>query len=226
MKQFLSYNNILDIHPNPHEVKSNDIANIYDDKMISDLMMIYMKNPGSRFKILYLDPEETKPIIFTALDLDKNEKIQRPLTLTDVIYICTKIAVVDADRMCYVVRYPIGDYLGAFFTKVHILSTNDTVRLQFRDEVYDTYPKIDPSLPHSVVSTSFASTVNMSNSRLKAIGGDYDGDTIKSTGIWSDEANAEAEKLMYSKVYNIKAECASAFPIEIECLNGLYALTK
>ena len=32
MKQFLSYNNILDIHPNPHEVKSNDIANIYDDK--------------------------------------------------------------------------------------------------------------------------------------------------------------------------------------------------
>lgn len=226
MKQFLSYNNILDIHPNPHEVKSNDIANIYDDKMVSDLMMIYMKNPGSRFKILYLDPEETKPIIFTALDLDKNEKIQRPLTLTDVIYICTKIAVVDADRMCYVVRYPIGDYLGAFFTKVHILSTNDTVRLQFRDEVYDTYPKIDPSLPHSVVSTSFASTVNMSNSRLKAIGGDYDGDTIKSTGIWSDEANAEAEKLMYSKVYNIKAECASAFPIEIECLNGLYALTK
>ena len=226
MKQFLSYNNILDIHPNPHEVKSNDIANIYDDKMISDLMMIYMKNPGSRFKILYLDPEETKPIIFTALDLDKNEKIQRPLTLTDVIYICTKIAVVDADRMCYVVRYPIGDYLGAFFTKVHILSTNDTVRLQFRDEVYDTYPKIDPNLPHSVVSTSFASTVNMSNSRLKAIGGDYDGDTIKSTGIWSDEANAEAEKLMYSKVYNIKAECASAFPIEIECLNGLYALTK
>lgn len=226
MKQFLSYNNILDIHPNPHEVKSNDIANIYDDKMISDLMTIYMKNPGSRFKILYLDPEETKPIIFTALDLDKNEKIQRPLTLTDVIYICTKIAVVDADRMCYVVRYPIGDYLGAFFTKVHILSTNDTVRLQFRDEVYDTYPKIDPNLPHSVVSTSFASTVNMSNSRLKAIGGDYDGDTIKSTGIWSDEANAEAEKLMYSKVYNIKAECASAFPIEIECLNGLYALTK
>lgn len=226
MKQFLSYNNILDIHPNPHEVKSNDIANIYDDKMVSDLMMIYMKNPGSRFKILYLDPEETRPIMFTALDLDKNEKIQRPLTLTDVIYICTKIAVVDADRMCYVVRYPIGDYLGAFFTKVHILSTNDTVRLQFRDEVYDTYPKIDPNLPHSVVSTSFASTVNMSNSRLKAIGGDYDGDTIKSTGIWSDEANAEAEKLMYSKVYNIKAECASAFPIEIECLNGLYALTK
>jgi hypothetical protein len=66
----------------------------------------------------------------------------------------------------------------------------------------------------------------MSNSRLKALGADYDGDTIKSVGLWSDEANKKAEELMYSKVYNIKAEGDSVYVIEIECLNGLYALTK
>ena len=226
MKQFLSYNNIQDIHPNKDEVKPSNISNIYDDKMIEDLLMIYMENPGSRFRQLYLDPNKTIPIIFEALDIKRNEKISRPLTLTDVIYLCCKSAVVDADRMVYTVRYPIGDYLGAFFTKVHILSTVNTTQIQFRGETFTSYPDIDTNLSHMKVSTSFADTVTPSNSRLKAICGDYDGDTVKSVGLWSDEANKRAEELMYSKVYNITPQCTTVYTIEIECLNGLYALTK
>jgi hypothetical protein len=61
---------------------------------------------------------------------------------------------------------------------------------------------------------------------LQAIGGDYDGDTVKSVGIWSDEANAKAEELMMSKIYNIKPDCTTMYSIQIECLGGLYALTK
>jgi hypothetical protein len=175
---------------------------------------------------LYLDEEGNVPIQMEYLDVKKNEMVTRPLTLTDVIYICAKIVIVDGNRHVYTVRYPIGDYLGAFFTKVHILSTVDTMEIQFRGETYDTYPIIDPEAPHKIVSVSFADTLTPSNSRLKAIGGDYDGDTVKSTGLWSDEANKQAEELMYSKIYNIKAECDSVYVIEIECLNGLYALTK
>ena len=66
----------------------------------------------------------------------------------------------------------------------------------------------------------------MSNSRLSNLGGDYDGDTIKSTGIWSDEANEQAEKMMLSKVYNLRPDLTAAYPIAIEALNGLYGLTK
>lgn len=226
MKQFLSYNNIHDIHPNKEEVKAVDITNIYDNKMIDDLLRIYMNNPGGRFRKLYLDPSNTKPIMFQYLDIKKNETITRPITLTDVIYLCCKSAVVDANRTVYTVRYPIGDYLGAFFTKVHILSTINTTRIQFRGEVFNTYPLIDVDLPHNRVSTSFSDTITPSNSRLAAIGGDYDGDTVKSIGIWSDEANKRAEELMYSKVYNVTPQCTTPFPIKIECLNGLYALTK
>ena len=199
MKQFLSPNNILAIHPNKDEVKTSVIQDMYDDREIDNLMRIFMENPGSRFKKLYLDPEHTKPIIFEAFDINKNEKISRPLTLTDVIYLCCKVAVVDADRMVYTVRYPIGQHFGAFFTKVALMSTIDTMKIQFMGETFKCYPKIDPELPHSKVSTLFVDVVNMVNSRLKPIGGDYDGDTIKSTGIWSDEANAQAEELMYSK---------------------------
>jgi hypothetical protein len=116
--------------------------------------------------------------------------------------------------------------MGAFFTKVHILSTNNTTRIQFNGEVYNTYPIINLEASHNRVATSFADTLTPSNSRLKVIGGDYDGDTVKSVGIWSDEANAKAEELMYSKIYNIKPDCTTMYSIEIECLGGLYALTK
>jgi hypothetical protein len=226
MKQFFTYSNIQDIHPNKEEVKPGVLNNIYDNKMIEDLCTIYMENPGSRFRIMYLDAENTIPLQMEYLDIKKNETVTRPVTLTDVIYLCCKIVIEDAGRMVYTVRYPIGDYLGSFFTKVHILSTLETTRIQFRGETYNYYPVIDVERPHNRVATSFIETINMSNSRLKALGADYDGDTVKSIGLWSDEANQKAEELMYSKIYNIKAECDSVYVVEIECLNGLYALTK
>ena len=226
MKEFFSFSNIQQIHPDPGEINSAMLANIYDNRMIEDLCEIYMKNPGSRFKIMYLDDKNEKPIKMTYLDVKSNQTITRPVTLTDVVYLACKSAIVDADRHVYTVRYPIGDYMGAFFTKVHILSTNNTCEINFNGEVYDTYPVIDLEASHNRVATSFADTLTPSNSRLQAIGGDYDGDTVKSVGIWSDEANDKAEELMLSKIYNIKPDCTTMYSIQIECLGGLYALTK
>jgi hypothetical protein len=119
-----------------------------------------------------------------------------------------------------------GDHYGAFFTYPVLLSTVSTMVMEWQGERYDHYPVIDLEASHIRVSTLFADTLTPANSRLKAIGGDYDGDTVKSTGIWSDDANEEAERLMKSKFYNIRMECTTMFPIAIECLNGLYALTK
>lgn len=226
MKEFFSFSNIQQIHSDPGEINSAMLANVYDNRMIEDLCEIYMKNPGSRFRIMYLDDKNEKPINMTYLDVKKNQTVTRPVTLTDVVYLACKSAIVDADRHVYTVRYPIGDYMGAFFTKVHILSTNNTTEINFNGEVMDTYPIIDLEAHHNKVATSFADTLTPSNSRLKAIGGDYDGDTVKSVGIWSDEANEKAEELMMSKIYNIKPDCTSIYSIEIECLGGLYALTK
>jgi len=226
MRQFLSYDNLVSIHPNPDEISRADIDNIYDDKMIEDLIKIFMQNPGARFRIIFMDPKQSKPIIFNALDLKTKQPVSRPLTLTDVIYLCCYNVTVKADRHVYTVRYPIGDHLGAFFTKVHVLSTNKTTPIQFNGEVYNTYPIIDPQMSHAQVSTQFIDVINMANSRLVNLGGDYDGDTVKSTGIWSDEANKQAEDLMYSKVYCVRPDLRAAFPIEKECLNGLFGLTK
>lgn len=226
MRQFFSFSHIQAIHPNPGEVNSAELANIYDNKMIEDLTKIYMKNPGSRFMKLYLDAEKTKPILFEGYDELNKQKVVRHLTLTDVIYLCCYDAVVVPKRKAYLVRFPIGDHLGAFFTDIFILSTTRTTEMKFEERVYDSYPVVDPELPHSVVSTSFAETVNPSNSRLKAIGGDYDGDTVKSVGLWSEEANKRAEELMYAKIYNVKFDCSPIYFIDLSSVNGLYALSK
>ena len=120
-----------------------------------------------------------------------------------------------------------------FFTRFNalniaywIVSHINLVAIQFNGEIFEHYPIINLEAPHNRVATSFADTLTPSNSRLNQLCGDYDGDTVKSTGIWSDEANKKAEELMYSKIYNIKPECASMYPIAIECLQGLYGLTK
>ena len=226
MRQFLSYDNLISFHSNPEEIKRSDIDNMYDDMKIDELLRIFMQNPGSRFKIIYGDPEETKPIIFNAVNAKTKETISRPLTLTDAVYICVYNVTVKAGRHVYTVRYPIGDYLGAFFTRIHVLSTNDTMHVQFQGEDYPSYPVIDPDMSHMRVSTSFIDVLQMSNSRLENLGGDYDGDTVKSTGVWSDEANEQAEQMMLSKVYNIRTDQTAAFPINKEALNGLFGLTK
>lgn len=226
MKQFLSYDNLQQIHPNPNEIDRGNILNMYDDREIESLIQVFMSNPGSRFRVMYLDPENTKPIIFQAMDLGKNEQISRPMTLTDVVYLAIYQGVIIPDRMAYLVRYPIGKYLGAFFTRIHALSTNRTMKVQYQGYTYDTYPVVDLSASHARVSTMFVDVVNMANTRLPNIGGDYDGDTVKSTGIWSDEANEKARQLMRSKIYNVYSDNSSVFPCTLECLTGLYGLTK
>ena len=226
MKQFMSYDNLSAIHTKPEEVNRANILNMYDDRELEALIQIFMTNPGSRFKVLYLDPEQTKPIMFNAMDLEKNEQIIRPFTLTDLIYLSIHLGVILPEKMAYVVRYPIGRYLGAFFTGIFTLSTNRTMKIQYQGTVFETYPKVDLEASHARVSTMFVDVVNMANTRLPNIGGDYDGDTIKSTGIWSDEANAKARELMLSKIYNVYSDNSSVFPCSLECLTGLYGLTK
>ena len=226
MREFFSYNNLMTVCYNKEDIKPGVISNIYDNEMIDTMCKIFKENPGARFQRIYLDAEKTVPAKIEYLDVDNNKTVVRDLTLTDVVYLCCTIAIVDADRMCYLVRYPIGHYLGNFFTKVHILSTQETVHIQFMGRDFKYYPLIDLNKTHDQVAIYFTDVINMSNSRLKSIGGDYDGDTVKSIGIWSDEANKRAKELMYSKIYSIKPQCESTYVVEIECLNGLYGLTK
>ena len=55
---------------------------------------------------------------------------------------------------------------------------------------------------------------------------DYDGDQVSERGIWSDEANAEAEKLMSEKMTALDIRGNNIKSVAKELYNSMYELTK
>ena len=60
-------------------------------------------------------------------------------------------------------------------------------------------PQIDLNYDKNFISTYFLDTIAMSNLYLAGLGGDYDGDQVTIKSVFSQEANAECERIMLSK---------------------------
>lgn len=185
-----------------------DPLSYYNSDKIQEIIDQFIGTPATRFRPVELpvDLDGTTamlPIHFSGHG--KNEKIKdiktpqlynRVLTWTDLLY----MAAVDTlyDKHVYITRYPLEDYFGTFPSRVFVLSTMKTMPMIYNERNYPFYPQIDPSLPEAEVSTLFNDTVTMDNTYLKGLGGDYDGDQVSLKGIFSAEANAEAEEIMHS----------------------------
>ena len=152
----------------------------YSDSEIQKIIDQFVNTPRIRFRPVTLPTEEgNKPIYFTGQG--KNRKPTsfrasgigtRVLTWTDLLY----MAAVDvcADKHVYITRYPLEDYFGTFPSRIHVLSTMKTTPMIVNDQLYKYYPDIDPTLPEAKVGTLFNDTVNMDNTYLKGLGGDFE----------------------------------------------------
>jgi hypothetical protein len=150
--------------------------------------------------------------------------LDRPITVTDVLY----MACVDVceRRHAMISRYPVGTDKGIFFNKIRVQSTIDHIQIRFNGKDYQFYPKIDLKTPHERIGISFVDTCVFSNSMLSGLGGDYDGDMVSCRGIWTDEANAEAEKIMNSKISALTINSDNIRTVSKEIFNAFYELTK
>jgi hypothetical protein len=92
--------------------------------------------------------------------------------------------------------------------------------------VYINYPKIDLNMSKENISVAFADTVTMSNLYLTGLGGDYDGDQVTAKGVYSQEANQEAKKIMKSKSHILNIYGENMRKTEKEGIQTLYMLTK
>ena len=71
----------------------------------------------------------------------------------------------------------------------------------------------------------FVDSMNISNLYLSGIGGDYDGDTVTIKGIYTEEANAELDKIMNSK-YNFITTANKGIRVSSnEAIQSLFNLT-
>lgn len=158
----------------------------FTDEKIKELMNEYIHSYSTRFRPIEIETMDKeyptikfnfKGILTGDKEVDfsdpKNILLQRPFTLTDLMY----LAAVDIckDKMVYITRYPMADHLGIFPIGIHVLSTNKVQPCTIDDVDYKHYPVIDINMDPSDVPNKFTEVVQMSNVYLKAIGGDYDG---------------------------------------------------
>lgn len=150
--------------------------------------------------------------------------VSRPATWTDVLY---QAAVdVTSDKHVWLTRYPLLDYFGMFPNKITVLSTENTVPMFVGDNTFTHYPKVEIDLPKEKVSVAFIDTVTMSNLYLAGLGGDYDGDQVTIKGVFSQEANAEAEKILMSKSHILNIYGQNMRKTTNEGIQTLYMMTK
>lgn len=220
-------------------IKLDSPETYYNEEYISHKLEEFLRNPSGRFDTIEIPvkEEELKKVGKTELiatfkgyrtttsTMDKTNEIEtRPLTWMDLFY----MAAVDVteDKHIIITRYPLLDYLGTFFSKISVLSTLETKPMIINDKLYKHYPVIDLSLPKDRIEILFRDTVAMSPLYLAALGGDHDGDQITAKGVFTQEANENAEQVMNSKLNLLTIYGNSSRKIGNEGVQTIYTLTR
>ena len=206
----------------------------FTDDAIHKMMNKFIRSPQQRFDPIKIETEDkTYPLIefyikpmtdLTPKDAEKAFTEARGITYTDLFY----MAAVDIckDKHVYITRYPMADYMGIFPCRVSVLSTQDTMKMTIGDTEYKNYPIIDKNLPKSEIPSKFIEVISMQNTYLNAIGGDYDGDQVTCKGVFTQEANLEAEKIMKSISNIVSVNMNPTRSTTIEAIQTCFSVTR
>ena len=221
--------------------KSNIVDGKYNIDNIRKRINTWIDNYESRFDPITYDGEYNGKIYkncelaFTgvpyaadAQNPNTSDIANRAFTWTDLLYLAAEDCA--SDKYAWVTRYPLTTYLGVYPTKMFVMSTVRTMKCKMvvngETRIYDYYPLIDPNKTTMEVSTSFNETINMANSRLAVIGGDYDGDTVSTRAMFSVEANAETMDIINSPKNFLNCKGSLIATMTNEGNLTLYNMTK
>jgi hypothetical protein len=235
------------------DIYSNDISKINLNQFSTDtsenLIKLFIKSESERFNPVEFEytNKAGKKVTDTmkifeyrsASDIANNKYIERELTLTDIFFLMSEDIL--KDKHIYVTRHPVTNIKNIYPTKVKLLTTAKTRKEVYikpflddsiQPEKYENYPYIkfegDPS-PSPKNYYNFINVYIPGNVYLKAIGGDYDGDMLYMRGLFTKEANDEAERLIYAKSNLLGADGSpirGLTKIGKEAVVSLYELTK
>ena len=216
------------------EVEIADPSYYISEEYIKRIIDTYKIDPSSRFKKITVKGVNgrTYELRFTGhrcfTDGRQIEElgalISRPMTWTDILY----MACVDSvkDKHMITTRYPILDEYGTFVTVPRISSTIKTEPMMVNGEFYPNYPVINFDTSPDEIGIQFIDSVQFSNSYLKGIAGDYDGDQCTCKILFSQEANAELENYIYKKENFIDSYGKCIRVVSKELSQTYYVLTK
>lgn len=250
-------NKLEDFMRSMQNALSYDIGTIdpnqFSASNIDKLLTRFCKSENERFDpvlVTYKDKsgkqtEVSLSIYEYATEEDaKNNRnpIVRDLTYMDLIYMTAESVL--KDKHCLITRHPVTNNKNIYPVRIKVLSTARTRTVFMRDDIdsnlahvkkYEYYPYIKepsgeeqlpkkPSAYYELIGTTL-----LGNAVLKSLGGDYDGDTVFIRGLFSLQANAEADKMIYAKSNLLGADGSpirGLTKIGKDCTVTLYCLTK
>ena len=192
----------------------------------------FVKAPTNRFEVIQVKTEKGyMPLRFVGSFRDEADAksnsssiSNRYLTWTDLFYMCA--VEITRDKCVYITRYPMEDYFGCYPTEVSVLSTFKTAPQIVNGVEYPFYPVIDLNTPKEKIPGLFIDSLQLFNAMLSAIGGDFDGDQVTLRGVFTQEANIEAKKLIHSPSNILTIRGDNNRTISNEAVQALYGLTK
>lgn len=165
---------------------------------------------------------------------EREEIIGRPFTVTDLLYMAA--CDVTYSRNVLATRYPITDSNSIIFCKIKVITTERTIDISsdkaaagsFEFEYMRTYPYFPLTSTGAIDEDkiSWIDTTIPNNAYLAGMGGDYDGDTFRLIGLYTNDANQEAEKIQMSPLNFVDAQGNFTRGLQREAGLALYMLTK
>lgn len=213
--------------------KPEEVMSMYTPEFIKKKINKWIDNYESRFDPVEIPMSDGKlhHVAFTGVpysgrpsNINAATISKRVFTWTDLLYIAAEECI--NDKTIWIVRYPMASHMNTFPSKVHVLSTINTMPILLNGKVYKWYPIVNPDAPKKVVSTSFNDTITMSNMYLDAMTGDYDGDTVSGRVPFTVEANEESEGIINSVKQYLNAQGALVRNVKNESNLALFNMTK
>lgn len=187
------------------EVTIKDHIDIFDEKYLHKKLNQFVMGYGGRWKPISVTTEDDREmyLAFTGRpNVSHTENpgtasiYDRPLTWCDLFYMAAEDTL--SKKHIYSTRYPAEDYFGIEPARVAVLCTIKTMPMFVNGKIYKHYPVIDPFANEIDVSRAFINTISVPNLALEGYKGDYDGDTVSTKIVFSEEGNKEAEDLLFS----------------------------
>jgi DNA-directed RNA polymerase beta' subunit len=201
-----------------NEINLHSIKNQFTDKKIKDLIQDYIKNIEGRFNSLTVKDNKGKSY---PVEIFRND-LKRNFTVIDLLYMAADDII--SDKHVYITRYPMENFQNIFPSKIKIITTHETMEMKLGDKYLKEYPIVYPDYPTQ--QNFFVDSTIPNNSYLKALGGDYDGDTVSLRAVFTVEANKECDRLIQSKTMFLDNQGKSTRELKNESIQALYTLTS
>lgn len=188
---------------NNGEVKRIPLASHWEQVLlhdnIHDLIKTYSDSKEHRLDYFCLEAEDGSKVPLgyitsrgsvTSTDSDEfnnQSNIVRPITLCEMFYIIAMDTV--KDKQIMITRFPIEDYQNVYPSMMNIIPYEKTKVAVIQGVEYPRFPDITmddiKNKKESFICENFNDTLQLFPTYLKALGADFDGDTVTVQGIFS-----------------------------------------